>query len=548
MVQYVESIVKYHSKLAEFRENDKYTDVILECQGNNFKCHRLVLASASEFFDTMFSSEFREKTATNVLLGELSAETLDHILQFIYTGNMEICHANVTDVFRASEYLSLTELEELCVQFVTKNLNWLTVEDFLDIFIFAESTKKVALIQLMRGRIVKRFEIFSQDERFLKLPFEELKIIISELGTLLTRNDASILDGITKWVRHEREKRLQYLDELIKIIPFGNITSTFVQFTYKSLFGNSDGDCDANLESLSVALKGEPSLNVFVELKEKKSVMPVYSISRTQNCKLSAEFSVPDGTNWIRNIALDDFYLYRLSCLKDGPRELITFSAHTSINKPAGQELKPPPINPEHIYPLICICGLQNNIYVKGGALDDVILAYNREINDWFPLPEIKQRVDLYCASMTACNNRLYLIGGCNSSEETADTCALAYDYREGKWKELPETNLLYFRDRSCVLNNRIYILCKEDYSSPYEFECYDLVAGKWDILKPLDAIAIGLQYQVVPYLNQVWVVTEDLTIHTYDPKLNEWSTSSMIVEKSDYSGILKDVFVFKSI
>jgi len=73
------------SKLNEFHDAEKYTDVkITRNNEMSFKCHKIILASASNFFDTMFSANFKESIAENISLPETNGHTFKDILHFIY--------------------------------------------------------------------------------------------------------------------------------------------------------------------------------------------------------------------------------------------------------------------------------------------------------------------------------------------------------------------------------------------------------------------------------------------------------------------------------
>ena len=58
-------------KLNDFRIEERYFDVIIQCDNKHFKCHRIILALASSFFDTMFSGNFKGRTKEIISLPDL---------------------------------------------------------------------------------------------------------------------------------------------------------------------------------------------------------------------------------------------------------------------------------------------------------------------------------------------------------------------------------------------------------------------------------------------------------------------------------------------
>ena len=107
------NIVQFYcySKLEPFPK--KYTDVTIECDGIYFKCHRLILARASEVFDNMFHSKKTEEQSVSIR--EVTAETLSQVLQFIYTGAVSLTSTNVCNLFKASKFFDLPGIADLCL-------------------------------------------------------------------------------------------------------------------------------------------------------------------------------------------------------------------------------------------------------------------------------------------------------------------------------------------------------------------------------------------------------------------------------------------------
>ena len=59
-------------------------------EGKEFKAHRNVLSAVSPFFARLFQSEMKEKKEGIIRFEEISASILEGVLEFIYTGHVEI--------------------------------------------------------------------------------------------------------------------------------------------------------------------------------------------------------------------------------------------------------------------------------------------------------------------------------------------------------------------------------------------------------------------------------------------------------------------------
>ncbi len=106
-------------RLNNMRQQNQLCDVTINVESKTFHAHKSVLAGCSDYFLTMFSSGFKEKSASVVNIGG-SAEAFGILLDFAYTGylNTAQTHPNIFDVLELSCYAQFTELAETSSQFL----------------------------------------------------------------------------------------------------------------------------------------------------------------------------------------------------------------------------------------------------------------------------------------------------------------------------------------------------------------------------------------------------------------------------------------------
>ncbi|WKX93992.1 hypothetical protein Q1695_011338 [Nippostrongylus brasiliensis] len=107
------------SKLASFREFDKFCDVILEADGSSkvkseppsptsVRAHKLVLAAASPYFrETLSSGSYVECKEIRVVVKDIDDKTLRLLVDYMYTGRLDIDEKNVQALFGAAKILRL---------------------------------------------------------------------------------------------------------------------------------------------------------------------------------------------------------------------------------------------------------------------------------------------------------------------------------------------------------------------------------------------------------------------------------------------------------
>ena len=97
--------------LCEMRQSSSFSDVIIQADGDNvLKAHTCVLAAASPVLKTqlLLSQHY-------LYVPKISKCMWEVLLQFIYTGNLEIPQpSEITGILKAGKRLQLTRLTSLC--------------------------------------------------------------------------------------------------------------------------------------------------------------------------------------------------------------------------------------------------------------------------------------------------------------------------------------------------------------------------------------------------------------------------------------------------
>ena len=108
-------------KLNALRHQRIFIDVTISIGDRKFPAHKIVLCSMSDFFKTMFTSDFEKKNSSNVKIdeGNVNADVFEEIIEFGYTGRIEITNQNAFDFFEACHNLRLENLKMAAAQFIS---------------------------------------------------------------------------------------------------------------------------------------------------------------------------------------------------------------------------------------------------------------------------------------------------------------------------------------------------------------------------------------------------------------------------------------------
>jgi len=154
-----------------------FSDVTL-CAGNDeIKCHRNILAASSGFFMGMFQSQFEESLQCRIPIKEMEASTLRLVLDYIYTGKVDLSVDSVQNVLSAANLFQMIHLRDGCASFM---MHHITVDNCVGVYFFARAHECHELAESARQLVNAEFEAVSHELEFLSLPVDKLVDIISD--------------------------------------------------------------------------------------------------------------------------------------------------------------------------------------------------------------------------------------------------------------------------------------------------------------------------------------------------------------------------------
>ena len=110
--------VELAKRLNMLRRQDHLCDISLVTKDDKeVKAHRNVLSAGSPFFFKLFQSDIKENRDGIVRFEEISGAAMEDVLEFIYTGSVEVTRENCKDLIAAANYLLIPGLKKLSGRF-----------------------------------------------------------------------------------------------------------------------------------------------------------------------------------------------------------------------------------------------------------------------------------------------------------------------------------------------------------------------------------------------------------------------------------------------
>ncbi|ELU15351.1 hypothetical protein CAPTEDRAFT_119714, partial [Capitella teleta] len=105
------------------RAATELVDVILVFGEAKIPCHKVVLAGTCDFFRAMFVTEMKESRSAEVQMSEISADIGLTLVNYLYSGTIEITEQNAQALLAACNMLLLTNVKKDIAKFLSHKID-----------------------------------------------------------------------------------------------------------------------------------------------------------------------------------------------------------------------------------------------------------------------------------------------------------------------------------------------------------------------------------------------------------------------------------------
>ncbi|XP_019625147.1 PREDICTED: kelch-like protein 24 [Branchiostoma belcheri] len=206
-------------EVQKMRSEGLLVDVTLCAEGKEIPCHRLVLAANSEYFKVMFNGSHSESRKGKIEIGGVSAEALQLLVDYSYTGTFTVSTDNVHALFQAADMLLFPQVSKQCEEFLQEYVR----ETCLETWALADRLSRTCLAEKAKSWALKSLGVHNLylTKEFLQLPFHLVKAYVSDEG--LFAMEFQVLHAILLWVKYDLKEREEHLKELLKCVCFSSI-------------------------------------------------------------------------------------------------------------------------------------------------------------------------------------------------------------------------------------------------------------------------------------------------------------------------------------
>ena len=253
--------VELAKRLNMMRRQDHLCEMTLATKdGKEFKAHRNVLSAASPFFFKLFQSDMKENREGIVRFEEISGAVMEDVLEFIYTGSVEVTQENCKDLIAAANYLLIPGLKKLSGRFLEQQI---AKSNCISTFYFAELYQCDELITNTRKFINANFASVAEMDEFLNLEAKEVERWISS-DKISVAVEADVFKIVLKWVEQDKSERKASFKQLFRHVRLAFLSRDFLLDVVTNELVVENSDC-YKLMSKAINMPGFSSEENFLQ-------------------------------------------------------------------------------------------------------------------------------------------------------------------------------------------------------------------------------------------------------------------------------------------
>ena len=478
------------------RQSDKYTDVTLQSSNVDIRCHRNVLAAASDYLNAMFQCDVEDPVQM-----DMKPEILTAIVDYIYTGEVALTVDNVESLVKACDVLQLDTLKTACESFMLKHVDPANCFGFHK---FAASYHLDELQQKARRMMRSEFKIVASTDEFKKLSCSELIELIKDDEVNVASEDI-VFDAVLGWIQHDLDNRKSFMETIIEHVRLPYCTTEYLQ-KMRDIYDLLTPKCFKYLYE-AMAFQASP------EHQHSSSRTVPRNNVRMKSCLLVVGGQTSSTYGGNKKHYLCEYYEEDTSCWKS----LTTL--------------------PQSVGFMDSVCYTDRGFVVTGGyegGAMDLCLVFDIAKNKWEEMPPLIPK--RYLHRSVSLGDCVYVVGGTDVHKQTlASVECLTLKSRQ--WSSLPVMAHAVYGPMVTTYRNKLFVFGGRD-APNNNLRCtqvFDATLSKWSTLSPMP---MGCSFGAAVTMNDSIYVVGGVTrtCLKYSPASDVWTMLNRPQQKHRYA------------
>ena len=499
----------------EDRAQGKFVDKTLVVGTTKINVHSLILASSSEFFRTMFTSEMKERYEQNIIItADLDPDAVKALIDFVYTETIIINNENILQLLHAADYLQMTEPKQFCVEFFECILSHDTC---LCILAVTKRYNIESLQDQVYDVISHHFKTVAESNEFKALGKDDVAKCIVRLDRSCLQEEM-VYNAVISWVKHDQPSRKPKFGDLFELIKLDRLPKQFLKDTVATEeLVEADHSClkliknalrkslrikSGKILSIGGSLTANQVIEVFREDGNPGPIYPALNFDMARGIALKLDdyiycIGALGADTGLRRIKLidDEQQIFNFETAASMNKERSFFSAtifdgkivvtggkrHRAGNEMSSSECYYPEVNEWREIPRTNEKKRNNALVASNGCLYDI--GGRTGLSSVERLQSLESQWE-YVASMNterhshaavSCKGLIYVMVGSSKTIKSMKS-VLRYDPTTDEWSDCKNMSFGRRGHAACVMKKQIYVVGGIDAGKKYvkEIERYD--------------------------------------------------------------------------
>ena len=397
----------HHATLASLWRDARFTDIAVCAEGVECRAHRIVLASSSGYFLSLFDSGMRDAAGSTHSLEGMRAPVLRALLTFVYEGSCEIEESQLTEMLDAAARLMVEPLKAACAAMMAAQLS---TDNALEVWRIAEA---FSLPALEKAAVASALGGFEELPPQLASGAQVLALVQEEM--LVAKDEEAVFKWISRWWEAAARPEAELM-AVLQHVRFATMEEGFVRDTVRAWLALLSAEGQGVLHASLAPVVGDVQPLPRVGFGPRR----IYLVGGVERSGAISTVRAYDP-------ALDAW------C------EVTSMTMKRSDPGTAA---------------------LGGKLYVMGGVYRETALAeaevYDPKADGWQPLSSMPTA--RYCLATAAVAGKVYAIGGVNDDEDFCDAIE-AYDSISDAWTRAASLPVARSSHTATVVEGKIYVL-----------------------------------------------------------------------------------------
>ncbi|CAD7089664.1 unnamed protein product [Hermetia illucens] len=485
-----EHLISAFTEIKGLRDAEEFCDIILKVENREVKAHRVILAASSPYFKNAFSGQSLVTIAKFIELPQQRYEPIKSIIDYIYTGCIEVNLETAEELFKTADFLQINRVKDVCSHFLKAALS---PESCLQVW---NITGNIGLIDIQNEATklsISTIDHLITSSAFLNLCPKKVEELL-EKSTEIPRAD-KVYRAVLAWVKHDLKKRKPLLKDLNCMLWMHKIFVSMFDIVNSELSQEEDELMNHSSGHIYVSsLRGKYStFYKFDTLSSEITDLPACSRVRYSHPVFYNEAIYFTGG------------LVKSGCSNKCDRFNVIDESWDVLT-----------LDCDRYYHGACV--VKDNLYVVGGCKDHqnlkTVKVYDFKTGNWTKAADMNIARKFF--GIVKHNGCIYAIGGVTDKADSSSSVEM-FDQREGIWQNIPALGKISGACTAAVASNQIYC---SGFRSGF-VERFETRMNRWTSV----ANAISLPGSLVSTRGELYRVSVDGIQH-FESYNNCWNNS----------------------